>query len=218
MSDYTVTVDAAGERWGWMIKGAGLNDTALFGSSRRIIDVEDDARSEIVKACPKELLYSQFSVDVVMARPYDYSTYDSSDPLRPVRRIICDIDGTLAIHAERGPYDMEKLHTDVPNDAVDLVLRSLYHSGLGIILMSGRDEKYREATERWLERYLIPYDELHMRPRGDVRSDDIVKLELFDKHVRDRYWPWLVLDDRDRCVYLWRRLGLTTWQVAPGDF
>jgi hypothetical protein len=60
--------------------------------------------------------------------------------------------------------------------------------------------------------------ELHMRPAGDVRNDAIVKLELFDQHVRDRYRVAYVLDDRDRVVRAWRSIGLTVLQVADGDF
>jgi hypothetical protein len=46
----------------------------------------------------------------------------------------------------------------------------------------------------------------------------VVKGELFDAHVRHRFNVRVSLDDRDRVVALWRRLGLPTWQVNYGDF
>jgi hypothetical protein len=64
----------------------------------------------------------------------------------------------------------------------------------------------------------VPYDELWMRPAGDTRRDDIVKAELFDAHLRHRYNVRVSLDDRDRVVALWRRMGLPTWQVNYGNF
>jgi CII-binding regulator of phage lambda lysogenization HflD len=51
-----------------------------------------------------------------------------------------------------------------------------------------------------------------------VRRDDVVKAELFDQHVRHRYHVRVSLDDRDRCIRLWRQLGLACWQVNYGDF
>ena len=87
-----------------------------------------------------------------------------------------------------------------------------------IVLMSGRGEDVREGTERWLAAHGVKYDELWMRKAGDTRADDIVKSELFDAHVRHRFAVRVVLDDRSRVVALWRRLGLTCWQVDYGDF
>ena len=43
-----------------------------------------------------------------------------------------------------------------------------------------------------------------------------MKNELFDAHVRHRFAVRVVLDDRSRVVALWRRLGLTCWQVDYG--
>lgn len=58
-------------------------------------------------------------------------------------------------------------------------LAVLKEMGLYIIIASLRDEDARDATERWLERYELPYDELHL-------SDD--KSVLFHE-------SWAVVDD-----------------------
>jgi hypothetical protein len=132
--------------------------------------------------------------------------------------ILCDIDGTLALHANRGPYDLEKCETDVLNSPVARVLELCRKADDYVILLSGRQSEYREHTERWLAKHGVIYDELWMRATGDRRGDDIVKAELFDEHVRYRFNIRFVLDDRDRVIALWRRLGLPTWQVAYGNF
>ncbi|MBF4578925.1 AAA family ATPase [Frigoribacterium sp. VKM Ac-2530] len=132
---------------------------------------------------------------------------------------IFDIDGTLAHIPEggRSPYDGTRVHEDVLDDNVAHVMRALAADHY-LIVMSGRDAKYQAATVDWLEANRVQYDELHMRPEGDTRKDQVVKAELFDAHVRHRFNVFGVFDDRDRVVAMWRALGLTTYQVAEGAF
>jgi predicted kinase len=132
--------------------------------------------------------------------------------------ILCDIDGTLALNVSRGPYDFERCGEDLLNAPVFDTVGVHHRAGWSIVLLSGRGEEYRPQTEAWLDSYGVDYDELWMRPAGDVRRDDIVKAELFDAHIRNRFNVRVSLDDRDRVVSLWRRMGLPCWQVAPGNF
>lgn len=132
--------------------------------------------------------------------------------------VMCDIDGTLAINVGRGPYEMERCEEDALNDPVRQTLENHLNQGDRIILLSGRQEEVRPHTERWLAAHGVVYDELWMRAAGDRRGDDIVKGELFDAHVRGRFSVRMVLDDRDRVVALWRRIGLSCWQVNFGNF
>ena len=53
-----------------------------------------------------------------------------------------------------------------------------------------------------------------MRSEGDYRPDTIVKKELFDNHVRNKYNVVLAIDDRPCMVDLWNDLGIKTWAVA----
>lgn len=134
--------------------------------------------------------------------------------------VLCDIDGTLALMDGRSPYEWHRVGEDAVNGPVKAALfafRRIYMDK--VILLSGRDGSCREQTIDWLYRHGISFDELHMRDAGDTRPDDVVKAELFDKHVRHKYHVRLVLDDRDSVVALWRkRLGLPTWQVNYGNF
>lgn len=133
--------------------------------------------------------------------------------------VICDIDGTLALMNGRGPYEWHRVGEDEVNWPVYAAVSALYETHDDqIILLSGRDGSCRERTERWLKDNGLIHHGLHMRAPSDNRPDDIVKAELFDKHIRHHYNVRLVLDDRDRVVALWRRMGLPTWQVNYGDF
>ncbi|MFF5637243.1 AAA family ATPase [Streptomyces sp. NPDC012825] len=141
-----------------------------------------------------------------------------ADPALPTA-VMCDIDGTLALRVDRGPYDFTRCDRDALNISVRDALRAFRNAERDrIVLLSGRSEDHRALTEEWLARHEVPYDELWMRASGDGRGDDLVKAELFDTHVRRRYAVRVSLDDRDRVVALWRRMGLPTWQVNYGAF
>lgn len=139
------------------------------------------------------------------------------DPTLP-KAVLCDIDGTLARHVSRGPYEIEKCETDLLDEEVARILALADRAEDYVLLLSGRQSEFREHTERWLKANGVVYDELWMRAEGDRRSDDVVKAELFDAYVRGQYNVRFVLDDRDRVVALWRRMGLRCWQVAYGNF
>lgn len=135
--------------------------------------------------------------------------------------VICDIDGTVALHVARSPYDYSRVLTDAPNPAVLRVLEGLRTTpgrAEHLIFLSGRPDSCRADTEAWLDEHVRDWDELYMRATGDTRNDAAVKYDLFNAHVRNRFDVRLVLDDRDRVVRLWRALGLPTLQVNDGDF
>lgn len=141
------------------------------------------------------------------------------DPSLPSAYIF-DVDGTLALHANRGPYDTSRYYTDVLEQRLATIASSLREDprDYRILVLTGRYEEHRSVTEHWLDENGFQFDELHMRADGDSRRDNVIKLELFNKHVRDRFNVGAAFDDRDRVVRLWRRLGLLTLQCAYGDF
>ena len=57
-----------------------------------------------------------------------------------------------------------------------------------------------------------------MRKTKDFRSDSIIKTEIYNEFIKDKYFVDLVLDDRDSVVKTWRDLGLLCLQVYYGDF
>lgn len=136
-----------------------------------------------------------------------------------MKAIICDIDGTLALNTGRSPYDPTLYHTDTPNLPAIAVIRIFHDIKLWqIVYVSGRDDTYYKVTRDWLVDHNCPPGPLHMRTAGDKREDSIIKSELFDRHVRDRYNVQFVLDDRDRVVKMWRSMGLAVFQVNEGNF
>lgn len=137
--------------------------------------------------------------------------------------ILCDIDGTLALFGDANPYDRDFLQ-DILNQPVAHILRiqnvATFES-LGsakVILVSGRTDKFRAQTEQWISLNEVTYDELFMRKDGDVRKDVIIKQEIYEVEIKDKYNVLFVLDDRDQVVDFWRSQGLTCLQVNYGDF
>jgi predicted kinase len=141
---------------------------------------------------------------------------------------IVDMDGTLALKqagdGSRGFYDWQRVAEDGPNPPVVDVVRALFTGSpyedydTTIIVMSGRMEEARAGTVTFLEREGVPHDALIMRADGDQRPDDVVKAELFWTQVAPNWNVRGVLDDRNSVVAMWRAMGLTCLQVAPGDF
>ena len=139
------------------------------------------------------------------------------------KTIIFDLDGTLANIDSRRDISMKpngKLDWDVfaapnsilaldkPNAPVIKMAQMFKADGFKIVIFSGRNDRGFDATVQWLNDFKVPFDLLVMRPD---------KLKMLDAFV-DIDDVFLVVDDRDKVVKMWRDLGLNTFQVAPGDF
>lgn len=131
---------------------------------------------------------------------------------------IFDIDGTLALMGNRGPFDWKKVGLDSVNQPVKEILSLLKFAGFKIVILSGRDAVCFYETQEWLMRHGIEYDFIALRQEGDNRKDSIVKREMLDQYVLTQYFIKGVFDDRNQVVELWRSLGLQCFQVADGNF
>lgn len=150
-----------------------------------------------------------------VVKDLEYAEQNASLP----KSIICDLDGTLALICGRSPYDATHCYNDLINRPVANVLVNYRKLGFTIILLSGREEKFRPPTLRFLETHDITFDKLLMRRTGDNRKDNIIKREIFDQEIKDRYFIEFILDDRNQVVDMWRNeLQLPCFQVYYGDF
>jgi FMN phosphatase YigB (HAD superfamily) len=146
--------------------------------------------------------------------------------------VIFDLDGTLAnIDARRklatkpnGKLDWDVFHDpsniglDVPNEPVVKMAELFAENGFNIVIFSGRTNKIERRTRSWLTHNRVPFHKLVMR--DEVRHfvpDNTLKKQFLNEHV-DINDVFLVVDDRQQVVNMWRSLGLTVFQVAAGDF
>lgn len=144
--------------------------------------------------------------------------YTQQDPNLP-KAIICDLDGTLALMNGRNPFDASTCDQDLINEPVSNLLKNYKNLGYKILLVSGREDKYKEPTLRFLATHEIVFDDLMMRKTKDSRKDAIIKTEIYNSQIKDKYFIEFVLDDRNQVVDTWRNdLKLPCFQVYYGDF
>ena len=180
--------------------------------------LERNEKRSARKRVPASVIHKMWD-DYLAAAGQPAAHHDVVDRTERPDAVICDIDGTVARMTGRKPYDWHLVDSDEPVAAVISAVHAMAAAGTQILFMSGRDGCCREMTQEWLDKHVGIDAPLFMRAPGDNRRDSIVKRELFDAHVRDRFNVVFVLDDRDQVVELWRHdLGLPCFQVAEGAF
>lgn len=144
------------------------------------------------------------------------------------KAVVCDLDGTLADCSHRLHLVKEKrwadFHKRCKHDSVNewckVLVHSLFLQNIQIIFVTGRAESCREMTQDWIENHVPLYPQdyvLHMRPDNDWRKDTVFKEEIYNEYIKD-YWDVLfAIEDRDRVVKMWRRLGVVALQCAPDE-
>jgi len=134
---------------------------------------------------------------------------------RPVA--VFDLDNTLADTAhrqrflERRPRDWDAFFAAAPQDpplarGVALVLESAEECE--IVYLTGRPERCRRDTLRWLSAQGLPEGRVHMRRDDDRRPARRTKLEILKRLARTRDVRMLVDDDELVCEDA-RRAGFT---------
>jgi hypothetical protein len=71
---------------------------------------------------------------------------------------------------------------------------------------------------RFIEKHLPGMEYvLLMRKDADFRKDNVVKEEIFNEYIKNKYWVKLVIDDRLSVCQLWFRLGLNLLRAGDPD-
>jgi predicted kinase len=220
-SGYNVVIDATNfnpktvAKW---MELAQINDTD-FDINRFDIALDEAIRRDSLRERP---------VGAKVVKDF-YHKYVSSKEIKTDTRfileqnkklpkcIIVDIDGTLALINGRNPYDDTLVHTDKVNERVADIVNN-YRPDYTVFIVSGRQDSCKEVTEKWLRDNHIIYNNLLMRKTGDTRKDSIIKQEIYEEHIKDKYFVEFVLDDRDSVCAMWREQGLLCLQVYYGNF
>lgn len=132
--------------------------------------------------------------------------------------ILVDIDGTVAHRSNRGPYEYDKVGSDIPDKNIIDILQCFWKSSKTLIFVTGREDSCYEETYEWLVDNCPPFSKLYMRKSGDYRSDSEVKKEIYDLYIKDKFNVLCVIDDRQSVVDMWRSIGLKCLQVDYGNF
>lgn len=137
--------------------------------------------------------------------------------------IIVDIDGVIANHHHReyflngpdknnwGKY--HELSKDDPPILNMVLLIKLLSKVANICYLTGRTESSRLITSTWLSEHLEYSSgkaELIMRKNDDDRDSSVYKQHMYSEHfVSKGRKVWLVFEDDDSTIRMWRELGLT---------
>ncbi len=150
--------------------------------------------------------------------------------LKPPVIYICDIDGTIADAAHRlkaaGPrpedvsgqafqewleqlQQVSMMMKDAPLPNMRELIDLLVHDSF-LFYVTGREEKYRAVTERWLEFCDFPIAPISMRPNGDLRSARDYKEEVLLEICKSTGCDKLVIfddDDYNNCSSMYTERG-----------
>ena len=152
-----------------------------------------------------------------------------------MKTVIFDLDGTLALIDTRRKiatkdngkmdwdvfFNPDNIELDRPNWPVIDTLKLFKEKGLTIVIFSGRSKVTKDATRDWLKKFDVPFDVLKMRPTSNefkFMPDDDLKEGWLNELFPDKSDIFAVFDDRNKVVEMWRRNGITCFQVADGDF
>ena len=137
--------------------------------------------------------------------------------------IVVDMDATLCLNITGRPFygegAAEGMVNDEPITEVCDMIRTLHRSGeYSLIVLSGREDtpEIREATETWLHNHDLWPTEVLLRSIGDYSKGEICKKKLIE-HVLKSYNVKLIIDDNNRCVQMYRDMGLTVLQPNEGS-
>ncbi|MBW1600525.1 hypothetical protein JJV70_00090 [Streptomyces sp. JJ66] len=122
---------------------------------------------------------------------------------------VFDLDGTLSDarhrlhHLRSRPKNWDAFFRAAPADpplpeGIDLARQWARTCDLGYV--TGRPERTRRATERWLAAQGLPTGELWMRARSDYRPSKVAKLELLREVAASRDIAVVVDDDAEVCA------------------
>jgi hypothetical protein len=91
-------------------------------------------------------------------------------------------------------------------------------TGLEIVYLTGRPERWRSDTVRWLERHGLPSGRLLMRPDDDRRPARVYKIEALHS-LSEQISVAYLLDDDAAVVHAARAAGFEARlaEVIPGS-
>lgn len=148
------------------------------------------------------------------------------------RIVVVDLDGTLCNSAHREHLaragQWEEFHSllgdDEPWPDVQQLINMLVNDPFAgdVIGLTGRNERYRMMSVKWLAKHRIYLDDLLMRPDKSYQSDHELKPAMLnaylEKNGKTHADVWFILEDRDKVVEAWRNLGHNCWQTRPGGY
>lgn len=126
---------------------------------------------------------------------------------------IFDIDHTIAEHIGRSPYDYDSSINDQPIYlSCDILNMIINNPDNIVILLTGRPERARQVTIKWLEEQNIFYHYLIMKQGNEYQKSAETKLNSI-KELQKNFNIKAIFEDSQRCIDAYKELGITIFQV-----
>ena len=143
--------------------------------------------------------------------------------------VIFDVDGTIAdcehrLHhiqktdpaGKRQKRRFDLFEAEIPYDqpimeVVNIYKRMVADPNVAVVLLTGRNEKSRDLTEKWLSDHdLDGYDGLYMKPRKQATIPDTKQKKAQYAQIVEDFGmeASMVFEDRGRVVTMWREMGV----------
>ena len=185
------------------------------------VALERDAkRSRPVTEKVIKEFYWRYYEDEYRKEMYTDNTFIKQQNELLPKAVIVDLDGTVALHNGRGPFEWERIYTDVCDPRMKNMLTLLHNSGIHVIFLTGRNKNATayEQTLAWLQKNFYFNFDLIMRKESDYRAADICKKELYEQFVEGKYNVLCTFEDSIKCIKMWRSLGLLCCAVAENEY
>tara|TARA_B100000925_G_C21932721_1_gene440973 strand:- start:632 stop:1069 length:438 start_codon:yes stop_codon:yes gene_type:complete len=136
--------------------------------------------------------------------------------------ILCDIDGTVANNDHRqhfleGKKDWDNffgaLDQDQPIYEIIKKMNYEHDKGREIIFLTGRPERYRDSTEKWLKQYFSFPLRVVMRPNKNKKNKLLTKKEMFEQNF-DIDEIFYVIDNDEQLLKMWADMQLKVVDVT----
>lgn len=132
--------------------------------------------------------------------------------VRSVRKYVQAPEGSVGFKRDFDRFHSESLFCPCHRDVVDLVQQAS-EAAMAVVVVTGRESRWRNLTIEWMQRTGVPWDALHTRKAGDYRPDHAIKQELLQDIARD-FEPLLAVDDRQDIIEVWQAAGIPTLRVS----
>ena len=130
--------------------------------------------------------------------------------------VLCDIDGTIANNDHRQHYLEGKkdwdgffsaLINDEPIYKIINQINELHSAGKKIIFFTGRPEKYKNLTIKWLSQYFDFKIEIIMRKNNDRNNKLFTKKEMFTSRFKSQD-IFCFFENDESLISLWETLNI----------
>lgn len=215
--------------------GDVLYEEVIFDTSLQECMARNKVRSRVV---PEDVIikFAKEGRDVLWGK-YKPKTQFLAAPERNIlhqdeslpKIIVVDLDGTMALMNGRNPYDASTCDKDLPHKHVVNIVKEMHDLGYKVIFLSGREDKFEQPTRTFLwnnfveECYNKHSDhptkfhrsyELFMRKTGDQRKDVVIKSEIYEAEIKNKYFIAAWFDDRLQICEWLHREGLPLFRVG----